>query len=127
MTILQYDAKIETTLTYEQDGVTIFETDATLCIEYNYDADDDFFTPYVMAIRIEKTRDEWDETKREGKSTVLASTTISHSLGDLFQVLHRAIDWNHVNEKLAEHHYERHGYPKSADEEHRAAYHAAVM
>ena len=98
---------INTTITAEKDGITLFETDVICCIEYTVDRRHNELEWNVQEYLIEEKRRTWDDTAgawRESK----VQTAVPEKLAEVFDE-YLDIAWmdEKVRENLVESHADR--------------------
>lgn len=93
---------IETTITAEKDGVTLFETDVICSIDYTVDRYNELEWE-VESYLIEETRRTWDDTAQKWIERKI-QTTVPDKLAEVFD---EYLDHDRMDQKVREHLIER--------------------
>jgi hypothetical protein len=97
---------IETTITAEKDGITLFETDVICCIEYTVDRYNELEWN-VQEYLIEEKRRVWDDTAGKWRESKV-QTAVPNKLAEVFdEYLDTAWIDERVRENLVESHADR--------------------
>ena len=98
---------IETTITAEKDGITLFETDVICCIEYTVDRRHSELEWHVDQYIIEEKRRVWDDTAGKWTESKV-QTAVPKKLAEVFDE-YLDIAWidERVRENLVESHADR--------------------
>jgi hypothetical protein len=101
---------INTTITAEKDGITLFETDVICCIEYTVDRRHNELEWNVQEYLIEEKRRTWDDTAGKWTESKV-QTAVPEKLAEVFDEYldHDWID-ERVRERLADYGDDRGDY-----------------